>query len=72
MNKLLPHPTKKKVLGTGPLNAKIVLIGEAPGAEEHAAGLPFVGQAGKFLDVLLSNAGIGRDECYHIPGLFLV
>ena len=42
----------------------IMLIGEAPGAEEEATGKPFVGGAGKILDGLLRDAGIDREECY--------
>src|SRR5574343_857763 len=46
----------------GPKNAKILLVGEAPGAEEHASGLPFVGNAGKTLNQLLPAAGLSRAE----------
>lgn len=46
----------------GPKNAKILLVGEAPGAEEHATGLPFVGNAGKTLNQLLPAAGLSRAE----------
>jgi len=47
----------------GPKNAKIMLVGEAPGAEEDKLGVPFIGTAGKTLDILLSQAGIARYEC---------
>lgn len=47
----------------GPTNAKIMLVGEAPGEEEDKLGKPFVGYAGKTLDVLLSQAGIARYQC---------
>jgi len=52
------------VKAEGPRNAKIVLVGEAPGKEEERTGRPFVGAAGKILDNLLTVAGIPREECY--------
>lgn len=48
----------------GPLDAKIILVGEAPGDEENKTGRPFIGSAGKELDRLLARAGITRGECY--------
>jgi DNA polymerase len=41
-----------------------MFIGEAPGANEDKQGLPFVGQAGQFLDELLSAAGLQREDVY--------
>jgi hypothetical protein len=52
------------VPGTGPANAEIMFIGEAPGFHEDRQGLPFVGAAGKFLDELLASAGIKRQDVY--------
>jgi len=52
------------VPGVGPASARIVIVGEAPGAKEDAAGVPFVGAAGKFLDTLLAEAGIARDDVF--------
>ena len=52
------------VKSTGPKDAKIMLIGEAPGADEEIQGIPFVGGAGKILNGLLRDAGINREECY--------
>ncbi|WCB93204.1 Type-4 uracil-DNA glycosylase [Baekduia alba] len=52
------------VPGVGPASAAIVIVGEAPGAKEDAGGVPFVGAAGKFLDVLLAEAGIARDDVF--------
>jgi uracil-DNA glycosylase family 4 len=46
----------------GPPNAKIMLIAEAPGKDEHILGVPFVGAAGKILNQLLGQAGIARHE----------
>jgi len=49
---------------TGPSNAKIAIVGEAPGKEEDRSGRPFVGGAGRILNVMLSEAGIDRRDCY--------
>lgn len=48
---------KNIVFSKGDDNAKIMLIGEAPGAEENKCGLPFVGKSGQLLDNLLIQAG---------------
>lgn len=50
--------------GTGPRDAKIFFIGEAPGKKEDEAGKPFVGRSGRFLDSMLMKAGVGRDEVF--------
>lgn len=52
------------VMGDGSLDADIVFIGEAPGKNEDEQGVPFVGAAGKFLDHMLSEAGMKRDDVY--------
>ena len=52
----------KVVFGSGNPKADIVLIGEAPGAEEDASGLPFVGRAGKFLTQIMEKAGLDRKK----------
>jgi DNA polymerase len=52
------------VPGVGPADAAIVIVGEAPGAKEDAAGVPFVGAAGKFLDTLLAEARVARDDVF--------
>jgi len=52
------------VTGKGNLNAKLVLIGEAPGEDEDIIGEPFVGRSGKLLTKLLLEAGITRDNVY--------
>ncbi len=49
---------------TGPSDAKIMLVGEAPGGEEERLGEPFVGSSGQELTNLLKEAGIAREECY--------
>jgi DNA polymerase len=50
------------VPGEAPLGARVLLVGEAPGAQEDASGRPFVGKAGQLLDALLAEAGLGRDQ----------
>lgn len=52
----------KVVFGSGNPKADIVLIGEAPGADEDASGLPFVGRAGKFLTQIIEKAGLDRKK----------
>jgi len=54
----------KIVLGEGPVPARLMLIGEAPGGNEVAQGRPFVGAAGKQLNALLTAAGLERSEIY--------
>ena len=64
-NKCGLHKTRTNaVFGKGPLDAKIMLIGEAPGREEDLQGVPFVGKAGKELDNMLQAAGIKIDEVF--------
>jgi DNA polymerase len=59
------HKTRKKsVPGVGPANAEIMLIGEGPGFNENEQGLPFVGQAGKFLSELLAQAELKREDVW--------
>jgi len=50
------------VPGTFPPGADVLLIGEAPGAQEDASGVPFVGRAGQLLDRLLGEAGMPREQ----------
>lgn len=52
-----------RVSTEGPLDAKIMLVGEAPGEEEDKTGRPFVGRAGNTLNQLLSQANIARYQC---------
>jgi uracil-DNA glycosylase family 4 len=54
----------KYVPGEGNPNAKILLLGEAPGEDEDATGRPFVGKAGQLLDTLLQGAGIDRSNVW--------
>jgi uracil-DNA glycosylase family 4 len=50
------------VVRSGPPAADVLLVGEAPGAEEDRTGTPFVGRAGLLLDALLAEAGMARSS----------
>lgn len=50
------------VVGSGPVDARLVVVGEAPGAAEDASGTPFVGRSGQLLDRLLAEAGLPRER----------
>lgn len=52
------------VFSSGPSDARLVLLGEAPGAEEDVRGIPFVGRSGQLLGVLLDEVGLSRDAIY--------
>ncbi len=52
------------VFGEGNAQAELVVIGEAPGAEEDASGRPFVGRSGQLLNKILQAAGFSREEVY--------
>jgi DNA polymerase len=52
------------VYGVGNPNARLVLVGEAPGREEDLRGEPFVGEAGRLLDRILHAMGMQREEVY--------
>ncbi len=52
------------VFGSGNHNSRIMLIGEAPGAEEDKQGVPFCGASGKVLIELLSSVGLSREEVF--------
>ena len=52
------------VPGQGPNNARIVIIGEAPGRQEDEQKKPFVGESGLFLNTLLENVGLKREKVY--------
>ena len=60
----LADTRKNAVPGEGPSNAEIMLIGEGPGFYENEQGRPFVGQAGKFLNDLLENGGLKREDVF--------
>src|SRR6266705_6849977 len=50
--------------GVGPIEPKLLIVGEAPGKYEDKAGGPFIGPSGKMLDEYLLKAGVRRTECY--------
>lgn len=52
------------VIGVGNKNAKLMFIGEGPGADEDIQGIPFVGKAGKLMDKAFEGIGIDRKEVY--------
>ena len=52
------------VIGDGNKNAEIMFIGEGPGADEDAQGIPFVGKAGKLMNMAFAGIGIKREEVY--------
>lgn len=56
----LKHTATNLVFADGNAEARIVLIGEAPGAEEDRKGLPFVGPSGRLLDRMLASIGLDR------------
>jgi DNA polymerase len=56
----------KVVFGNGPVPCNLMLIGEAPGADEDAQGLPFVGRAGQLLTKILESVGIKRPDDIYI------
>ncbi|OGC06476.1 hypothetical protein A2230_05070 [candidate division WOR-1 bacterium RIFOXYA2_FULL_36_21] len=56
----------KVVFGNGPVPCDLMLIGEAPGADEDIQGLPFVGRAGRLLTQILESVGIKRPDDIYI------
>lgn len=59
---ILKKTATNLVLSDGPENAKLMLVGEAPGAEEDRQGLPFVGPSGQLMNAVLGSVGIAREE----------
>ncbi len=55
---------KHVVFGVGDINAQLMFIGEAPGADEDAQGEPFVGKAGQLLTRIIQTMGLTRDTVY--------
>ena len=59
------HKARNKIVfGDGSAKADLVFIGEGPGADEDAQGLPFVGRAGKLLTQMIEAMGLQRREVY--------
>ena len=65
----LANSRQQVVVGRGNPNARLLLIGEAPGAEEDASGQPFVGRAGKLLEQLLAEAGLDCERDLYIANV---
>lgn len=64
-NKCKLCPTRTNIVfGVGNKNAKIMFIGEGPGADEDAQGEPFVGKAGQLMNAAFKYVGINREEVY--------
>ncbi|MFH1067721.1 MAG: uracil-DNA glycosylase [bacterium] len=60
----LAKTRKNVVFGVGNPNAEIMFVGEAPGADEDAAGEPFVGKAGQLLTKMIQAMGLTREQVY--------
>lgn len=60
----LANTRRHVVFGEGHEDAEVLVVGEAPGADEDASGRPFVGKAGRLLDLLLLSSGFRREDVY--------
>lgn len=60
----LKNTAASTVFGDGSATARIVIIGEAPGADEDRIGRPFVGRCGKLLDKMLAAIDVKREDCF--------
>ncbi|NKB21596.1 MAG: uracil-DNA glycosylase [Alphaproteobacteria bacterium] len=60
----LKQTAKSMVFGDGTADAKLMFVGEAPGAQEDRQGLPFVGPAGQLLDKMLAAISLQRSDVY--------
>ena len=56
--------SKRLVCGEGRLDAKIMILGQAPGRNEDFTGRPFIGRSGKLLDTIMKRSGIARNDAY--------
>lgn len=65
-NDPLAHAGTNVVISRGNPNAKLLIIGEAPGPEENIRGKPFVGRAGQMLDKILESANFNPEEDVYI------
>lgn len=65
---LAEHRTRV-VFSDGPRDSRLMVVGEAPGANEDRTGVPFVGAAGKYLDLLLATIGLSREESVYIANV---
>ena len=62
----LAEERQRVVMGRGDPNAELLLVGEAPGADEEASGQPFVGRSGRLLEEMLAAAGLRSDQDLYI------
>ena len=62
----LAEGRKTVVFSDGNPAARLMVVGEAPGADEDATGVPFVGRAGKLLDLMLASVALSRQESVYI------
>lgn len=60
---------KQAVVGVGEANAPWLFVGEAPGTEEDDTGEPFVGQAGKLLDAMITSLGLTRGKDVYLTNV---
>jgi uracil-DNA glycosylase family 4 len=60
----LASSRKNVVFGVGSIDAQLMFVGEAPGADEDAQGEPFVGKAGQLLTKIIQTMGLQRDDVY--------
>ncbi len=52
------------VFGDGDANAKLMFVGEGPGADEDASGIPFIGKGGQLLNNMIAAMGVAREQVY--------
>ena len=63
--KCILHETRHQtVFGRGSVCSDIMIVGEAPGKEEDQQGMPFVGRAGKLLNLFLESIGVNRKSIF--------
>ena len=62
----LSESRTQAVFSDGAVDARLVVVGEAPGANEDRTGIPFVGAAGRYLDLLLATVGMSRKDSVYI------
>lgn len=65
----LKKAAKNTVVCDGAFDADVMIVGEAPGGEEDARGLPFVGRAGQLLDKMLATIGLTRQQNVYLTNL---
>lgn len=65
----LADSRQQVVVGRGNPAARLLLVGEAPGAEEEACGQPFVGRSGRLLETMLAAAGLNSERDFYIANV---